>query len=316
MKILITGAAGYIGRVLTKRFSQKQNIDIIFALDRKPKPEEFDNPKIVYLQLDLIKDYWEKKIPQIPDIIIDLAFEIRTSYGRLKKQEFNNLSIPKRILEYCSDKKIKKLIYFGSLSAYGAKPENIGKILKENSPLLEEEYPYGSQKKKAEEIIRNYQISTQIIVLRVASVNGPEGEKRKKISLLNFIKRIFPVLPFANFFWARQYLHEEDLFRAVEILILKDMNALFEIFNLAPSDILTMSEMAFLIHKKTLKVPAWTLKYIFFLAWHLSLGYIPVPKGSERFFTYPVNVDGTKIENLDFKYKYSSKDSFLGKYIG
>jgi len=314
MKVLVTGAAGYIGKILVKKLSQNKNIDAVFALDKKTKPKDLENLKINYFQLDLARDAWEEKLPDIPDIIIHLAFDIRTLYGKRKDQEFNNLFSMERILGYCFNKKVSKLIYSSSVSVYGAKQENIGKFLKEDSQLTENEYPYGVQKKRIEEKLREKKISTQIFVLRLASVNGPEGEKRKGIGLLNFIKRIFPILPVVNNDWARQYLHEEDVLRVIDFFIFKEMKDQFEVFNIASSDFLTMSKMADLIHKKIVKIPTWVIKPIFFLVWHLTLGRIPIPKGSDRFFIYPINVNGSKIENLGFSYKYNSKESFLGEY--
>jgi nucleoside-diphosphate-sugar epimerase len=56
MKILITGAAGYLGHLLTKNLSQHQRIDVVFALDKKPRPKTLMScEKIQYLQLDLAK---------------------------------------------------------------------------------------------------------------------------------------------------------------------------------------------------------------------------------------------------------------------
>jgi nucleoside-diphosphate-sugar epimerase len=317
MQILITGAAGYLGQLLVKKLSKNQNIEKIFALDKAPKLKGIEDPKIYHLQLDLVRDPWEKKIPEIPDVIIHLAFDIRTPYGRLKEQEFNNLSGSERLFRYCFGQKVKKLIYFSSVAAYGARLENIGKFLRENSPLTENIYPYGVQKRKIEEmlsemILREKDLISQVFILRPASINGPEGEKRKKIGLFSFIKRIFPVLPITHPAWARQYLHEEDALRAVEFLIFEDIKSQFEIFNLAPPDFLTMQKMANLLHKKTLKIPIWSLKPIFFLAWHLTLGFIPTPPGSERFFIYPINVDGRKISHFGFHYKYNSEEAFLG----
>jgi len=318
MKILITGTAGYVGSLLLKRLSKNQEIDKIFALDKIKKPEDFKNSKIYYFQLDLSRDCWEKEIPEVPDIIIHSAFDIRTPFGDKEKQEFNNFSGSERIFRYCFNQKVKKLIYFSSVAAYGAREENIGKILTEDEPLIEKDYPYGFQKRKIEEMLKNIieeknDPNIQISVLRPASISGPEGEKRKKIGLLNFIKRIFPILPLIHPAWARQYIHEEDVLRAVEFLILKNTKSQFEIFNLAPGDFLTTKDMAVLLDKKTIKIPISSIKLIFFLTWYLTFGIIPTIPGSEKSLIYPINVDGSKITRFGFNYKYSSKETFLGK---
>ena len=315
MKILITGAAGYLGQLLVKSLNQNKNIDNIFALDKKPKPESLIlNSKIQYFKLDLAKNKWEEKIPEIPNVIVHLAFDIRTKYGQNKKQELNNIFGTKQVLKYCIDKKIKKLIYFSSVAAYGAKPENIGRFLTENDPLTETIYPYAAQKKETEEIIEKYKnLGSQIIIIRSGSITGQEGGKRKNLGLLKFIKNIAPVLPIINPGWARQYLHENDAIEAIKFLIFNNVEKQFEIFNLAPSDLITMADMAKLLHKKTIKIPAVLIKPIFALSWHLTFGLIPTPPGSDKSFIYPINVDGSKINKIGFNYKYSIVKTFLGE---
>lgn len=321
MKILITGAAGYLGQLLVNNLSQNQNVDTIFALDRKPRPKTLIyNDKIKYMKLDLAKSEWEEKIPETPDIIIHFAFDIRSQYGKIKKQEFNNLFSAERILKYCFKNKVKNLIYSSSVSAYGAKAENIGKLLKEDSSLAENKYPYAVQKKMVEGLIIKMlsgekKCATKICILRIASVNGPEGEKRKKLGLLKFIKCAFPILPITNISWTRQYLNEKDLVRAVQFLIFKDLPQKFDIFNLAPPDFMTMKDMASLLNKKTVAIPVWVIKPVLFLTWHLTLGLISTPLGSEKSFIYPINVDGSKITNLGFNYEYNSSETFLSKKI-
>jgi len=143
MKVLITGGAGYIGKFLANELAKNVEIKKIFVLDKKDNSEKFLSPKIKYLKFDLTKANWEEAIPLIPDFVIHCAFDIRTPYAQVKKQEFNNYQSCDRVFNYCSKNNIKKLIYTSSVAPYSARKENIGKFLKEEDNFKEEIYPYG-----------------------------------------------------------------------------------------------------------------------------------------------------------------------------
>ncbi len=319
MDVLITGGAGYIGKYLARELAQKNDIGLIFAIDKKPKPDDLAlGEKIKYFQRDLSIDGWEKILPQKPDIVIHSAFDIRSYYGKIGEQERNNIESSRRVFEYCFKNSVKQLIYFSSAAIFGPKPENIDRLLKEDEIMGENEYPYGMQKKAVEEMLEkmardNGALQTKTIILRFSTVNGPEGEKRRKFGMLSMIKKIFPILPCGGLHWARQYLHEKDILSCMQFLISRNNSQKFEIFNLTPNDFLEMKDMAKLLNKRMIVLPLWFVKISFFLAWHLSLGFFPTCRGSWKSFAYPSNMDGNKISRLGFCYKYNSTDAFFGK---
>lgn len=311
MDILITGAAGYIGGLAIKKFVENNNV---LALDKKEFKEKLKEVK--YFQLDLVKDNWEEEIGKV-DIVIHCAFDIKSRHGRIEEQYFNNIECCNRVFEYCFKNNITKLIYLSSAAAYGAKAENIGKLLKETDPLTENIYPYGSHKREVEEnflriLERKNNSFLKSYFLRLATVDGKVGKQRKN-NLLSFIKKT-PILPYADKGSARQYINEEDVISAIEFLINKQIDSKFEVFNLAPPDFLTLQEMAGLQGKKAIRIPKWLVCIGFWLNWYLLLGKIfaTVP-GSDRSYIYPSNLDGNKITQYGFGYKYNSKDTFLGK---
>lgn len=316
MKILITGAAGYIGKFLASEMAQEDSAQIL-AIDKKEKPVDLSS-KVNYLQADLSLSGWEERMPWIPDIIIHSAFDIRPKWKNIQAQEKNNIECCNRVFEYSFKNNISKVIYFGSAASYGARPENIGRLLTEDDPLTEKEYPYGSQKRQTEENLRkisaNYgNAQTQAFVLRFSTVNGPEGEKRRGPSMLSMMKRFLPVIPYCSEYWARQYLHEQDILSAVQFLINTGIQGRLEVFNLTTNDFLTIHDVARLQKTIALKLPLWFFKLGLTLAWHLTFGYIATCPGSWRAFAYPSNLDGSKITKLGFKYKYNSTQTFLAK---
>jgi len=317
MKVLITGGSGYIGKFLAKKLQEDETVEKIIVIDKKEKPEDLCGNKIVFFQRDLSQPGWENLIDFIPDVVIHSAFDIRSRYRKIKQQEENNLKSCERVFRFCFEKEVKKLIYFSSAAVFGPKKENIGVLLSEEADLMEYVYPYGSQKRMVEsqlkEIYRkNITKNTSVTVLRFSTVNGPEGEKRKKIGMLGLIKKGLPVLPVGGKYWARQYLHEEDIYRAIKLVIKAENMLKFEIFNLTPNDFLEMSDIAQLLGKKVLVLPVWLVRMGFFFAWHLTLGFIPTCRGSYKSFCYPSNMDGRKICKYGFAYSYNSRDAFWG----
>jgi hypothetical protein len=73
--------------------------------------------------------------------------------------------------------------------------------------------------------------------------------------------------------------------------------------------------MAKLLGKGVVRVPFFLIKIAFFFSWHLTRGMLPTPPGAELSFTWPVNVDGSKITRFGFNYRYSSAEIFSGKPV-
>jgi len=311
MKILITGAAGYIGGLAVERFLSAGNQ--ILALDKKEFQNKIQSPSIQYFQFDLTKDAWEEKIGKV-DVVIHCAFDIKSHYGKIQDQHFNNLECCKRIWQYCFKNNVAKLVYLSSAAAYGAKPENIGKLLKETDSLTENIYPYGSDKREAEEIFvktlkENQTANLKTYFLRLATVNGEKGKKRSR-NLFSFLKGT-PILPYADKNSARQYINEKDVVAAIDFLINRQDQPIFEIYNLAPSDILTLKDMAKLQKKMALRIPKWLVRLAFYLNWHILRGKIfATAPGSANSFIYPSNMDGSKITKIGFKYSKNSLETF------
>ncbi len=142
MNVLITGHAGFIGYHLTKRLLNDIKIKKIFAIDnlnnyydvklKKNRLKELKthkkNKKLITYNFD-IKN--KEKLDQIflrkkIDIIIHLAAQAGIRYSLINPQSYisSNINGFFNIIELSKKKKIKKLIYASSSSAYG----NLAKV--------------------------------------------------------------------------------------------------------------------------------------------------------------------------------------------
>lgn len=324
MRILLTGAAGYVGSLLLEKFLKDGRISQVIAVDcKEPNVELRKNQKIIWLHQNLLSDSLFKNLNDLLpiDAVIHTAFRIRAGYGRLHQQyKEENIRGSVNVFNFCFQNNIPKLIYFSSAAAYGAFLENNpNQFLKENSPLKEKEFPYGAWKQEVEEeldkLFYEKKPRTQIVIVRPNSITGPTAQgQHERFGLIRVLKKMSPFVLKLNDVGGRQFIHENDLVNAIGFLLENNAPEQFSIFNLAPNDCLSFTQIAHVLNKKTIKIPVFAMKAGFWLAWHLSRGKIPTtPIGSVRYYLYPIYLDGTKITKLGFLYRYSSKDALLAK---
>ncbi len=323
MKILLTGSAGYIARVLfLEKLLKETNADEVVGIDILPQPADIQDKKLSWVKHDLSKHGWEEiALKHGPfDVVVHLAFRIRSPYGKIRETAEENLALCKNVFDFSFRSKIPKLIYTSSVAAYGAYADNIGILLKETAPLKEKKSFYGVQKKEVEELLfkmlSEMHPETDVSVLRLGSVTGPVGQnlKSKSVSLIGFVRKILPFIIEADPAWARQFVHEKDVAEVIwKLANSPSEKGRNEIYNIAPPDFLTARDMAKLLNKIVIKTPKLFIKPLFWLAWNLTLGHIPTHPDSAAGLIYPINADGSKIKSTGFDYRFSPTDAFLAK---
>jgi UDP-glucose 4-epimerase len=118
MKILITGAGGFIGSNLCNLLSQEHKI---LAVSRK-FDNIIDNKNIQFVKYDLTQyiDLNDKFASFLPDIVIHCAWEGGNSSKDVNEiWQSNNIISSNILLKLCSKFKIKHFIGFGSSAEYG-----------------------------------------------------------------------------------------------------------------------------------------------------------------------------------------------------
>ncbi|MEK7123087.1 MAG: NAD-dependent epimerase/dehydratase family protein, partial [Patescibacteria group bacterium] len=127
MKLLITGAAGYIGGMLVERFAAREDVDEIICLDRKPINKELRAlSKVLYIHANTADDTWQEVCRErAPDVVIHCAWQIRELYGRPALQRRWNIHGSQNIISFAqSVDSVKKFIFLSTVAVYGAYPDN------------------------------------------------------------------------------------------------------------------------------------------------------------------------------------------------
>ena len=254
LKILITGAAGFIGYHLSRSFLKDGAI--ILGIDnlnnyydtglkeqRLKRLKGFKN--FTFKKIDLID---EKKLNNVflnfnPSIVIHLAAQAGVRYSIENPRAYldSNLIGFHNVIEQCRRCKINKLIYASSSSIYG---------LNEKIPFSvndKTDYPvslYGATKKSNELVAHAYShlYGVKTIGLRFFTVYGPWG--RPDMAYFSFTKKIIEgrkIEVFNHGNMQRDFTYIDDIVDGIRNTIDKDFN--FEIFNLGNSkseDLMTM----------------------------------------------------------------------------
>ena len=256
MKILVTGAAGFIGSHLCERLVNDHQVvgldnfcdfyDI--KIKRKnvaklSKNENFQLIKADIRKLDELEDIFAL---HDFDLVIHLAAMagVRPSIENPVLYTEVNINGTVNLLEECRKHNVKKFIFASSSSVYG----NNKKVpFSEKDSVDHPISPYASTKKAGELICHSYHHLHQIslVCLRFFTVYGPR--QRPDLAIHKFSRMMLSgdeIPVFGDGSTRRDYTYIEDILDG----ILKTINyvmssTVFDVFNLGESQTISLSEM-------------------------------------------------------------------------
>lgn len=324
MNMLITGAAGYIGTMLIDQLGRSDQVDTIHGIDIKPRPKLLaDRAKIRWIQADVAEDGWVSQLQnETIDAVVHCAYQIRELYGHRRNQQHRwNIDGARRVFEFAlGHPGVRRLIQLSTITAYGALAANsLDRPITEETPLAEDSYLYGVQKKQVEDVLgqtyRRLRPSTHVVVLRLASVSGPRGRfGLNRYGLLSTIAGRFPCLVCGRSDWGRQYLHEDDIVAVLSRFIHAPAASGFQVLNVSPPDFLDAATLGKLFSKRVVVLAPALLRALFSLTWHGSRGALTTPSGAWRMLTYPIRVNGSRLtQEYGYEYRYSSLQALVAK---
>jgi nucleoside-diphosphate-sugar epimerase len=260
MKILITGAGGYIGSMLSDQLV-RQGYNVI-AIDTMMYSKNslnhlffYDNFK--YINADVTSVSVLKKYVKNVDFVIPLAALVGAPICEKNKREATavNFTQIKIILKFI--KKNQKIIYLNSNSGYGVGEKN--KYCTEDSPLNPISH-YGVTKVQSEQhIINNFK---NFVCFRLATVFGYSYRMRTDLIVNYYIKEAILKKKLEIFepHFRRNFIHVKDVVRAIQFAIENFNKIKGQIYNLGLSNAnITKLELAKKIKKK---IPKLKIKII------------------------------------------------------
>jgi len=160
MKIIVTGASGFVGQHLINFFG-KNNTEIV--------------------SLNLRKKDWKEVFPLKADAIIHLAGKAHDSSNTSGDSEYYkvNTYLTKSLFDVFLKSDIRDFLYFSSVKAVADTVDNILTEEEKANPLT----PYGKSKLKAEEYLlsKTLQSGKRLFIFRPCMIHGPDNRKFKLI---------------------------------------------------------------------------------------------------------------------------------------
>lgn len=231
MRILLTGASGFLGSHMLEHLLVKTDWDIICPCSWKHKgvPERIleskhyqaNKDRVTVITHDLTSPFTPQTVKSMGDIdyVINMASESHVDRSITDPVPFvkNNVDIALTMLELARELKPKKFIQFSTDEVYGVAPEGVNhaewsKILPSN--------PYAASKASQEAIAISYwrTYSVPVIISNTMNLFGERQDAEKYTSMLTrkiLADETVTVHGNENYIGSRFYLHARNACDAV-----------------------------------------------------------------------------------------------------
>ncbi len=300
-KILITGAAGGQGRLVAHLAAREYDV---CGADREPMPvpQRPDDPRLYVV--DLLRHKFEDVLRrERPDIVVHLAF-VRHFRTDLITRHRVNVAGTRLLLGYCAQYGVRQLVVVSSAYAYGALPENPN-YMDEEFPLnVSRTYPEVRDLAEVDTLCSSFlwqHSEVQTAILRPVNTLGDSVHS----AIGGYLRQRFAPM-ILGFDPMMQFLHEEDLARAILETIRRRIRG---VFNVAGPGAVPLSVAIEESGSTAIPLPEIALRP---LARRLfALGLYPVPPGAIDFIKYPCTVTGRRFESATrFVPQWSLRDIF------
>lgn len=224
MKVLVTGANGFVGKAVCEYLAEK-DINVIAAVRKESSAKinfTENNIHTAFVEDVYSKDSWSKKFEDV-DVVVHLAarVHIMNDLAENPLDEFRkvNVELTKSLLNACTENGVKKFIFVSTIKVNGERTKS-AEIFSENSNVLPVD-PYSMSKYEAEENVKMIcnQAGMEYIILRPPLIYGG-GVGGNLFSLLKLVKSRLP-LPLANINNRRSMLYVKNFADIILKCILK-----------------------------------------------------------------------------------------------
>lgn len=296
-RILITGAGGYLGRKVAERLSADRSV---VGLDLRI-PEQ---PPCRMLEMD-IRD------PELADLLraegithlVHLASVLESSGDEARDYDID-VNGTRNVAAACLAAGVGHLTVTSSGAVYGYHPDNPA-WLDEDQPLrANRDFPYARHKYRIEEHLRSVREKhpePRQLILRPGTVLGKETHNQ----ITNLFEKRF-VLGIRGSDSPFVFLWDEDLARIIEEGIRGSRSG---IYNLAGDGAVPIREIASILNKPLIRMPAWLVRAVLGLG-H-ALGLSRYRANQVNFLRYRPVLDNRRLrEEFGYQPKLSSRETF------
>lgn len=261
MRILITGAAGFLGSHLCEKYVQDGNV--VYGLDNLMNGN-LNNIRTLlhkknfkFIHDDICRNELYHRLPSNLDAIIHLAAQIHVDRSIINPEEtFKiNLEGTMKILEYARMNDIRKILFASTSEVYGS-AEYVP--MDEKHPLLAK-HPYGVSKIAADRLCSSYNetYGLGVDIIRSFNLFGPRQKDSGYGGVIAiFINRVLqnkPPIIYGDGTQTRDYLFISDAVNAYDMVLMSENNPGRNGINFGSGKEISINEIADLVIKNVAK---------------------------------------------------------------
>jgi UDP-glucose 4-epimerase len=297
-RIVITGVAGRLGRLVARRLHRDPNTRVV-GIDRRPFP---DRPKDVdHHQVDIrskkARDIFRRGV----DALVHMGV-MHTPRASAAEHYSWNIGGTGKLFDYCQSYEVPKVVVLSSANVYGPRPEN-AQFLTEEAPLLAAQaFPAMRDLVEIDHMASSFfwkARDIETVILRPVHILG-----RVRNAPSNYL-RLETVPTLLGFDPMVQMIHELDVAEAIVCGLRSGVRG---IFNITGPGEMPLSAVLAELGRRTVPVPHPLAKPLWTLAWRV--GWSSYPVAEFDFIRYVCMVDGSRAaEELGFRPRHSLRET-------
>ena len=200
MKILITGANGYLGSSFINQYSDKYNFEKFSLLNQKLEDINFDNIDIVLHCAALVHQKVEHSYEKYYEI---------------------NVKYPVKLAKIAKQNAVKQFVFISTIAVYGENEEKL-----DENTICNPITPYGKSKLEAEkELLKLNDDNFTVSIVRPPMIYGKNAPGNID-SLVKLVKKL-PIIPLANIENKRSFISIHNLCYIINEVILQKKSGIF-----------------------------------------------------------------------------------------
>ena len=308
MRILITGAAGFLGQQLLADLAVQQPGWSLFAADIRELPGNLRYANVYPLHLDISQPAAVGKAVAAcrPDAIVHLASVVSPPPG-MSEATLHAIDVggTQALIEAAAANAVEQLIITSSGAAYGYYPEN-AEWIDEHDPLRgHNKFAYAKHKREVEELLVQARIAhpqLRQLILRPGTILG----KRVNNQITDLFKKR-AVLGIQGSDSRFVFIWDQDVVSIIRKGLEKGASG---IYNLAGDGALSLREIAQILRKPYRPLPAALIQGVLRVLKPLRLSQY----GPEQvdFLRYrPVLANRRLKEEFGYTPRYTSREAFI-----
>jgi dTDP-glucose 4,6-dehydratase len=229
VRILVTGAAGFIGSAFVRHVLDQHQEDEILGLDLLTYAgnpanitDALENPRFRFVQGDIADSDLVRRVTLDVDAIVNFAAETHVDRSLLEPEAFARANVigVMTLLDAARTNDLR-MLQVSTDEVYGHVPEGVA--AKEDHPLRPRS-PYSAAKAGGELMCQAYATSygTDVVVTRGSNTIGPRQYPEKLVPL--FVTNALQDLPlpvYGDGQQIRNWLHAEDHAAAIDVVLRK-----------------------------------------------------------------------------------------------